>query len=577
MKKGKLLMAMLALSAVMAGVVIVGSPYAPVMAPAPEDIEAIWAIEDTREESAQPLVTALENLGVPMAYDAPSNTFYCTLGTDNGEAWPEIHITAPGAPHVRLSFVDDYRYDWCVDALRDGYVYQGIAYTDEAFSYFDVVFTGLPQLVIDTKGQEITTEDADIHVTMAAYGEEPLSSAARVHLRGASTLLFEKKSYRLEFTRERDGSAKKIERSVPGFGLANDIALLPCWHDETKMRDRLNWDMWAALRADDDPFGARKTGYVEVFQDGEYFGLYLMVEPVDIREELALSGENRLASDSVYRTAALNFARDREYYEHPHRANAGYELYYAPAGANTFDRRFAALMPYIELTKMADDEAFAARALELFDAQDMLRYALMMQGAAIADNFFNNMYLWAHPTQDGGVQYRLGPWDLDVSWGFEQHEIGEEFERWLFFPVLDRMLNLDVGGIRQKAYDMWQEMRAGIFSMEYLEAKIEQYTLELGESGALMRDAERWGNSMTYPDGYELVTFADMRWPLLDEAMETLLSAEGPVDFLGASNYGQKAGPIRADSQEEYADYYAAVEAEMENYNEETGGEWNEW
>ena len=24
-----------------------------------------------------------------------------------------------------------------------------------------------------------------------------------------------------------------------------------------------------------------------------------------------------------------------------------------------------------------------------------------------------------------------------ISWGFEQDEIGEEFERWLYFPVLD--------------------------------------------------------------------------------------------------------------------------------------------
>ncbi len=568
MRKLKLLMGIVLLAAVMFCVVMLCSPYAPVVEPAPENIEQIWAIEDSRRESGAPLVTRLENHGVPLAYDAGSNTFYCTLGLENGEAWPELHLTAPDAKGVKLSFVDDYSYDWCIDALRDGYVYQGIAYTDTEFSYFDVIFTGLPQLCIDTKGQEMTTADSPVHVTMAAHGEAPLSSTGRMHLRGASTLLFEKKSYKLEFTRERDGSAKKIEVSVPGFGPANDLALLPCWHDETKMRDRLNWDMWAQLHEDDEPFGARKTGYVEVFKDGEYFGLYLMVEPVDIREELILAGEKHLETDSVYRTAALNFARDREYYTHAHRANAGYELYYAPSGADTFEQRFAALMPYVELTKTEDDEAFAARALELFDQDQMLRYALMMQGAAIADNFFNNMYIWAQPEQ-GGVQYRFAPWDLDIAWGFEAHEIGEEFERWLFFPVLDRMLNLDVGGIRQKAYDIWQELRTGIFSLEYLEGKIEQYTFELGETGALMRDAERWGNFMTYPDGYELVTFAEMRWPLLDQAMETLISTEGPVVFLSASNYNQKAGAINPESEENYADYYAAVQAEIESFGED--------
>ena len=575
MKKLKLLVCILLLAAVIFGVVMLCSPYAPVVEPAPENIEEIWAIEDSRRESEAPLVTRLENDGVPLAYDAGSNTFYCTLGLENGDAWPELHLTAPDAKGVQVSFVDDYSYDWCIDALRDGYVYQGIAYTDTAFSYFDVIFTGLPQLCIDTKGQEMTTEDSPVHVTMAAYGEAPLSSTGRMHLRGASTLLFEKKSYKLEFTRERDGSAKKIEVSVPGFGWADDLALLPCWHDETKMRDRLNWDMWAQLNEDDEPFGARKTGYVEVFKDGEYFGLYLMVEPVDITEELALAGEKHLETDSVYRTAALNFARDREYYTHAHRANAGYELYYAPAAADTFEKRFAGLMPYVELTKIEDDEAFAARALALFDQDQMLRYALMMQGAAIADNFFNNMYIWAQPEQDG-VKYRFAPWDLDIAWGFEKHEIGEEFERWLFFPVLDRMLNLDAGGIRRMAYDMWQELRKSIFSMEYLEGKLEEYTVELGESGALMRDAERWGNYMTYPDGYEFITFADMRWPLLDEAMEMLITTEGPVPFLTASNYNQKAGAIHPESEAEYAAYYAAVQAEAESFQEEADGEWDE-
>ena len=429
MRRMKLLLAMLALFTLLAAVVAIGSPYASVVGPAPENIEEIWAIEDAREESDAALVTALENHGVPLAYDAAVNTFYCTLGLENGETWPELHLTAPGEKRVQMRFVDDYSYDWCQDAVRDGYAYQVIAYTETEFSYFDIVFTGLPQLCFETGGAEITQEsDTPVRVTMAAFGEELLVSTGRMHLRGASTLLFEKKSYKLEFTRERNGAAKKIEQSVPGFGLADDIALLPCLNDETKMRDRLGWDLWAQLREDDEPCGARTTGSVEVFKDGEYFGLYLMVEPVDIQDELVLAGEDHLETDSVFRTAALNFSRDREYVKHPHRENAGYELYYAPQSADTKDERFASLQPYIELTKIEDDEEFAARALELFDLDAMLSYALMMQGGAIADNFFNNMYIWAHPTQ-GGMQYRFAPWDLDVSWGFERHEIGEEYER----------------------------------------------------------------------------------------------------------------------------------------------------
>ena len=59
-----------------------------------------------------------------------------------------------------------------------------------------------------------------------------------------------------------------------------------------------------------------------------------------------------------------------------------------------------------------------------------------------------------------------------------------------------------------------------------------------------MREAERWGTEMYYPDGYELIDFAAIRWPLIDQAMDMLMETEGPVDFLSASNYAEKAGAI---------------------------------
>ena len=156
---------MLALLALIALVIVYASPYAPVVQPV-MDIEEIWAIEDTREESETPLVTALELSGMPLARDAEANRFYCTLGLDHAEEWPQMHLTAPGAKGVSIVFVDDYSYDWCSDAIRDGYGYQLMAYTDTAYHYFEIVFTGLPQLSIKTSG-ELTREDSPVTVSAA--------------------------------------------------------------------------------------------------------------------------------------------------------------------------------------------------------------------------------------------------------------------------------------------------------------------------------------------------------------------------------------------------------------------------
>ena len=101
MKRMQLLAMIAALMVVLCAAVVPGSPFAPVVEPA-KDIEEIWAIEDARSESDVPLVTALENHGVPLAYDAQSNTFYCTLGLDNEEEWPQLHLQAPPASALAI-------------------------------------------------------------------------------------------------------------------------------------------------------------------------------------------------------------------------------------------------------------------------------------------------------------------------------------------------------------------------------------------------------------------------------------------------------------------------------------------
>ncbi len=75
------------------------------------------------------------------------------------------------------------------------------------------------------------------------------------------------------------------------------------------MRDRLSWALYARLTRRDEP-SARKTQYCELFLNGEYRGVYLMLEPFSVRQEVAKAGEERLTTDSVYRTAVISlFAR----------------------------------------------------------------------------------------------------------------------------------------------------------------------------------------------------------------------------------------------------------------------------
>ena len=509
----------LAMLGVMAAAVLLGSPYAPVIAPAPEDIQAIWDIEDARRESDVPLVTALANNGVPLAYDAQANRFYCTLGLEAGEDWPDIHLTVlDTGGGIEAVFTDDYTYDFCSDAIMEGYSYQVLAYTDTEFAYFEIVFTGLPIVTLDAQ-QEITALDTQAQIGMSVYGKPQLDSPGRVHVRCDRSVTWKPKAgYKMEFT--RGGENSRVVREVDGLGEIEEAILLPIAIDSTMMRDRLSWEMVSLAFDESEGFGGLPCRYVELFVNGSYEGVYLLLRPFDIGEEMCKEGADAVYGDSLYRVSRMEMITDRQAMADPTHPEIGFELFYAP----NMERGFDALVPYIDLLTETDDDAFCEKALRHIDLDSLLRYELIMQAGAMVDNASNNLYIWAHH-EDGTYRYRFAFWDMDLTWGLYAGELGE---RWVELPIADRVIALDVGGAKTRIGEIWEELKARGFTSETVEEKIAQYVRDLGDSGAFMRDSERWEKGSFYPDGYEIVDFAGTRFAMIDEWVASLaLEADG--------------------------------------------------
>lgn len=501
MKRLKLLLGMAALACAIGLTVKYGSAYRPVVGPVRE-IEEIWAIEDEREESEEPLVTRLFCNGAEAAYDAESNTFYCTLGLENGEEWPKIKLTTAKnvGGGLTLCFVDDYAYDACADAIRDGYAYQIMAYTDEAYSYSDVVFTGLPILSLHT-AEEITTEDTPVALNLASGNGERLEANARAHLRGnASLVRLDKHSYKVEFTRTEDGK-KKIPQNVPGLGQTDEIILLAMGFDPNMVRDRLSWSMIERIWPKDEAFAPVGREYVEVFVNDAYQGAYLMMVPFDRRAEIEKAGAGSAQRDSLYRSVIAAVDKGRPIDE-------GYELFIAPDAENPF----AGLQTYLRLDSgEMDDETFCREAAAHIDVPSLMRYTLLVQGMALCDNIFNNMYVWAHETA-AGVVYRFIPWDMDLSW---EKEPGAYWDCWMIDALACRVIELDVSGARAELAAQWRQMSKAGFTIDTVREELALYQHELTDSGAFLRDAERWGKEQDEMDVSQIEAVAEYRFELL--------------------------------------------------------------
>ncbi len=501
------------------------TPTPAVVQPAP-DIEFLWEIEDTRQESDAPLITYLENNGSPLGYDAQSNTFYCTLGLDTGEDWPEIALSAPDAPGVSICFSDDYTYDWCNDAIAEGYSYELMAYTDTEFSYFSLVFTGLPIVSVHTQ-QEIGMEYVPSYTSISSSDHAPVQSLSKVHLRGALSLLDDKKSYRLELHRiNQKGYDKKNHQSLLGMPADSDWLLVSNPYDFSCLRNHLAWDMWSKWNADRHAFSLLESRMVEVFVNNEYLGLYQLMQRINTDREIALMDGN-LETDCAFRVIMPQNAKNHPFRDYKSTADLHLELRKKPQDL-TEDATFRIVAPYIELADikqgLLDDESFLRQFSEYMDTEDVVSYYLFSQAIGLGvDNVCNNLYIWA-TKEDDRYRFTFAPWDMDRLF----HPVELEFADTpmagtdaicaeLRVPV--RLLNLDGFNSREILWSLWQEKRSTILSDDAVYQWLYDAEALVNDSGAYARNAQKWTGDAHKLNISELYAFAIQHLNILDRFM----------------------------------------------------------
>ena len=463
------------------------------------DIEDAWAIEDTREEALEPLVMTMQNGGSALGHDKESRTFYCTIGVDNGDDWPEIRLHAAGAVDdtLRVAWIDDYSYDYPEDALRDEYRYELLAYTDTQYEYVGVIFTGMPIVSLHVGYEGELGESyvpARVNVSDAAY--DPIDSAALTHLRGGGVYKgIDKWSYRVELHSEgADASGRKEALSVLGMEENSDWLLLSNAQEETAVRNFLAYHLWNRWNAEKGAPMMMPSRLAELFVNDEYMGIYQVMPPVDVEEEIVRMGGN-LKTDSAVRMVIETNRHDRPNLSYL--ADAGFfvESRYSPYKDPM--RVFADFDSFGRLSYFGDnrlgDEEFAALAEKCLDIDAMMSYYVFMQACGLGDNVFNNLYIW-NTFEDGRYVHRVSPWDMDLS--LQETGMQEDgsvipyYEDRMVIPT--RLLDLNVGGAREKLWAIWQEKRQNVL----MDSEIERWILDVEEyvnaSGAYRRESDKW-------------------------------------------------------------------------------------
>ena len=394
----------------------------------------------------------------------------------------------------------------------------------EWFSPPITLYSHLPIVHINTFGAPIPDEPKIPARMEIIYTEGDTSSQydppnaysgnIRIERRGESSAGFPKKQYTLE-TQTETG-----ERwNVPLLGLPpeNDWVLYAPYSDKSLMKNVLTFTLSRQMGN-----YAPRTRYVEVILNGDYQGIYVLVErikqdknrvdiaklsPTDIEGD-DLTGGYVLRSDKTTNMEAY------EYWTSPVTQPYGRRSQYQFYDPKYRNLKYEQRRYIVDFTKLFEQTLTASnfkdsingyrKYTEIFSFIDAM---FINELSMDVDCYALSTYFFKDKDSDGG-KFHAGPhWDYNLAWGNVNYgnvnaDDGFIYTRGGRMYLWKRMM--EDPWYANVAWSRWDELRNGVLSWENIEHIIDSCVADMGP--AVDRNFERWPTLGTY-------VWANIEWP----------------------------------------------------------------
>jgi len=149
--------------------------------------------------------------------------------------------------------------------------------------------------------EKIEKEEDYVNCTLEVISENPEYNKgpmnSKIKLQGMRNIKLPKKGYRLELS---------TRTSLLGMRKDDDWLLLAMFLDYPHMRIKLSFDLWRSFKPLNPTAILPKSEYVAVYFNGEFKGLYLLVEKIDRRLFDLDSAQNTLDSSLIIQAKSNN-------------------------------------------------------------------------------------------------------------------------------------------------------------------------------------------------------------------------------------------------------------------------------
>ena len=434
-----------------------------------------------------------------------------------------------------------------------------IVYNDKYFHEYKLVTTTLPIMNLDCK-KEISEEDSKMEMTLydnrANSSSRVIKSDGLIRFRGATTLYYPKKGLKLSLTQKSVGNNRRNnDISLLGLRQDDDWILYAAYNDQEKVRNVFSHNLWEYSCAKDNSRhidAGMEYKYLELFVNGQYYGLYALGSPID-EMQLELSGDVR--KDALYKSI---YWSTLDGIMMPENTVTGFETKSSPAilsngvlnedgtitvngtGQTVIDNSawnlFLDYCNYLEENR--NDSKKLMEAIDEDNAIDFYLFMTLIQGMDTSLGYQSKNYYFS-VSKEGEKLYSLYlPWDMDISWGnYWTGDIDVNFtipygvksyENYLFEQgYLNQIIVNNDTDISKAIFDKYKKLREGYWSDESLNKMIDSYEAAIYGSGAFRREKERWPEG-TYNEASEGLdkfrSYVEKRLTETDEYIERLES-----------------------------------------------------
>lgn len=407
---------------------------------------------------------------------------------EKGDRW---FYSAADAPERDDPFV---KWEYQGGIGRVHVVFDGIRllmYTDREYHLYELVTTTLPLMRIEYEEKISFLEDIPMHMTLLDNRPEAarhfITSEGKIHLRGNSTSIFPKLSYRFSLRTESDnGSIRGNDIPLLGMRKDDDWILYAGYNDQEKVRNVFSSNLWFESCAENNRWkleNGDEYRYVELFINHDYHGLYALGYPID-GVQLQLNEREVSVKKNGWPETDL------------------YYILQTPDTPEAWDL----IHDYNEKILAADPAVMRSYA-DPDNAADLYLFLMLIQGEdhVKPDGRIKNLFL-TFKEENGSRRLLYTPWDMDITWGngwsseVKNHSLEYLYDsadnsfRMLRNPALILAESGDENAARM-IENRYNALRKDAWSDERIDRMLDDLEAQIFGSGAYLRDMELW------PDG----------------------------------------------------------------------------